>query len=89
MTIIPVFLLWAFGKSGLNVHKWSMSGRQVFPPTIVSPVLKTTGGYPLLPAGKPTFRNRLNPPPSKPPMLIPIDQIARPAKAIGVQPPGS
>ena len=26
------------------------------------------------------------PPPSKPPMVIPIDQIARPAKAIGVQP---
>lgn len=44
----------------LKAHdrNWSMGDRQLFPPTIVSPALKRTGGYPLLPDGKATFRNR-------------------------------
>lgn len=43
---------------GTEVSPWSMGDRQPLPFMIVSPALKTTGGYPLLPAGKATFRNR-------------------------------
>ncbi len=44
----------------MNVREWSMGDTQLFPPTIVSPALKETGGYRLLPADKPTFRIRPN-----------------------------
>lgn len=52
-----------------------MGDRQPFPPMIVSPALRRTGGYPFLPAGKATFRNRPIPaqrPPSKRPRLRPV-----------------
>ncbi|MDF0540710.1 hypothetical protein PX699_00005, partial [Sphingobium sp. H39-3-25] len=60
-----------------NDRNWSMSDRQLFPPTVVPPALKTTGGYPFLPAGKPTFRNRPRPD-------IPANRVRRIFKETGM-----
>lgn len=43
---------------GTEVLPWSMGDRQPLPFMIVSPALRGNGGYPFLPAGKATFRNR-------------------------------
>ena len=43
---------------GTEVAPWSMGDRQPLPFMILSPALRGTGGYPFLPAGKATFRNR-------------------------------
>lgn len=58
MTIIPVFLLWAFGKSGLDGKKWSAADRPLFPSATDRQHRKRAGSYRPLLSGNPTFRNR-------------------------------